>query len=556
MVNSLTLLIIVGIWLIAGYFIYGKFLEKKLIKPNNKNKTPAQIYQKQIDFKPTKKIFLFGHHFASIAGAGPIIGPILAVSYFGWFFVVLWIALGSVLIGAVHDYITLMLSVRHKGEGIAKLSQKITGKKTFYIFSILLWLTLMLIITVFSVSAADSLVNVPELVIPFFGITATAILLGFMIYKWKQNKTLSSVIAIALAIAFIFLGIYFPILLPFSLATSKIIWIAILFAYCLIASLIPVWTLLQPRDYLSSVSLFLFLGVGLISIILARPIINAPAIIPQTISNIPLWPILFITVACGAVSGFHALVSSGTTSKQLEKESDGKFIGYGAMLTEALVALLVVIFVSAGLKWGTSELGANINFFSDALNQGWIVAFGNGFANIVNSAMPFIPLTLLIILGSLIVNIFILTSLDTSTRIGRMIASEAFPRKSKLNNRFLLTLAILIPAFLLAITNSYATMWKMFGASNQLIAGVVLIAISAYLIEHKKPSRYTIAPAIFMVITTLTALLYGIFNKTSGYLLSASKSIPLTIISAILIIFALIVSYEIFIHIKKRLKIN
>lgn len=556
MVNALTLLIIVGIWLIAGYFIYGRFLERKLIKPNDKTKTPARLYEKQIDFKPTKKAFLFGHHFASIAGAGPIIGPILAVSYFGWLAVVLWIALGSVLIGAVHDYITLMLSVRNNGQGIAKLSEKITGKKTFYIFSILLWLTLMLIITVFSVSAADSLVNVPELVIPFFGITATAILLGFMIYKWKQNKTLSSIIAIALAIAFIFLGIYFPISLPFSLATSKIIWIAILFIYALIASLIPVWTLLQPRDYLSATSLFLFLGIGLISIIIARPVLNAPAIIPPAISNIPLWPILFITVACGAVSGFHALVSSGTTSKQLEKESDGKFIGYGAMLTEALVALLVVIFVSAGLGWNSSNgiIGQRILTLQSALNQGWIVAFGNGFANIVNSAIPFIPITLLIILGSLIVNIFILTSLDTSTRIGRMISSEMFSKKSKINNRFLLTLAILIPAFLLAITNSYSTMWKMFGASNQLIAGVVLVAISAYLIEHKKPSKYTIIPSIFMIITTLAALLYGIFNKTSGYLLSQSKSIPLTIISFILIIFALIVSYEIFIHIKKRLK--
>lgn len=564
--DALTLLIIVGIWLIAGYFIYGKFLEKKLIKPNDKRKTPAKLYQKEIDFKPTKKPFLFGHHFASIAGAGPIIGPILAVSYFGWLAVVIWIALGSVIIGAVHDYISLMLSVKHKGEGIAKISKKITGKRTFYIFSILLWLTLMLIITVFSVSAADSLVNVPELVIPFFGITLTAILLGFMIYKWKQNRALSSVLAIALAVAFIFLGVKFPILLPFSLATSKIIWIIILFIYALVASLIPVWTLLQPRDYLSATSLFLFLGIGLISIIIVRPIINAPSIIPQSISNIPLWPILFITVACGAVSGFHALVASGTTSKQLEKESDGRFIGYGAMLTEALVALLVVIFVSAGFPWEsspTNALNGGVLSFQSALNQGWIVAFGNGFANIVNQAAPFIPISLLIILGSLIVNIFILTSLDTSTRIGRMIASEMFPEKTnknkrkllqKLNNRFLLTILILIPAFLLAITNSYSTIWKMFGASNQLIAGVVLIAISAYLIEHKKPSKYTILPAIFMIVTTIAALIYGIFNTTSGYLLSQSQNIPLTIISFILIIFAILVSAEIFIHIKKRLR--
>ena len=542
--NSIILLLVVLAWFAIGYFIYSKFLEKKLVKPNDKNKTPAHLFKKNIDFKPSKKEFLFGHHFASIAGAGPIIGPILAVSYFGWLFVVLWISIGTFFIGAVHDYLTLMTSIHHKGEGIAKISEKITGKKVFYIFSILLWLTLLLIITVFSVSAADSFVAIPELIIPFFGITLVAIFLGLSVYKFKKSRLISSLVAIILVIFLIWLGIKFPIILPFSVSTLKIFWITILFIYALIVSLVPVWLILQPRDYISTVNLLLFLLLGLISVIIARPIINAPPMISFSISQIPLWPILFITVACGAVSGFHALVSSGTTSKQLDKESHGRFIGYGGMVAEGIVALLVVIFVTAGLKWSSTGLTGNLNFFQDSLNAGWIVAFGNGFANIVNSAFPFIEISLLVILGSLIVNIFILTSLDTSTRVGRMISKEALNKKDNFKNHLILTLAILIPAYLLAITNSYSTLWRMFGASNQLIAGVVLLILSAHLAMKKRPKFYTLIPAFFMALTTIAALLYSIFSKT-GYIFG-EFSLVLIIISVLLIVFAVIVFVEVF----------
>ncbi len=535
--NSAVLLLGVIVWLLGGYFIYSRYIEKKLVKPLDRKKTPAKIYSKSIDYKPSNKFFLFGHHFASIAGAGPIIGPILAVSYFGWLFVTLWILIGSVFIGAIHDYLSLILSVRHKGEGIAKVSQKITGKRTFYVFSALLWFALMLIITVFSVSAAQSLVEVPQLVIPFFGITFTALLLGLGVYKLKTKIFPASVIAVLLVVFFIFLGITFPLSLPFSAETAQIFWISVLFIYALIVSLIPVWIVLQPRDYISSIGLFLFLLLGLVSVFIASPVINAPAV---KISSFPVWPILFITVACGAVSGFHSLVSSGTTSKQLSKEKEGRFVGVGGMLAEALVAVLVVIFISAGLKW-TTPIGGDINFFQNAFSAGWIVAFSQGFANIVGQVFKFMNPKLLILIASLIVNTFILTSLDTSTRIGRMISSEALP-KIKYNNKFLLTLLILIPAYLLAITNSYATLWKLFGSSNQLIAAVVLLAITAYLVELKKPRWYTLIPGIFMIITTLAALIYQTFGST-GYL--ANGNIPLVVISLVLVLFALIVSYEV-----------
>ena len=550
--NALILLLVALVWFAFGYFIYSKFLEGKLFGKkgkegiSDKHLTPAHKFEKDNDYKPTKKEILFGHHFASIAGAGPIIGPILAVSYFGWLFVMLWITLGTVIIGAVHDYTALLLSVKNDGKGIAKVSEKVTNKKTFYIFSIIIWLTMMLIITVFSVSSADSLMQVPALVIPFFGITITAVLLGLMIYKLKWNKILSTVIAILLVVFFIWLGITFPINLPFSLAVSKIVWLCILFVYAFVASLLPVWLLLQPRDYISSVNLFLFLILGIVAVFLVSPMINAPATIPFDITKIPIWPILFITVACGAASGFHALVASGTTSKQLDKEKDARFVGYGGMIAEGIVATLVLIFVSAGLLWRP-----NINLagsFQNALSQGWIVAFSSGFSNIVHQAFPLISASLLIVLGSLIVNIFILTSLDTSSRVGRMISSEVLPEKSKLKNKALLTLIILIPAFLLAITNSYSTIWRMFGSANQLIAAVVLIVVSAYLSERKKPIIYTMIPAIFMILTTIAALIIGILTYIS------EGNISLIIISCILIFFAFFVFISTILKIARKRK--
>jgi carbon starvation protein len=544
--NSLTLLIIVLAWFALGYFAYSKFLEKKLVKPNDSVKTPASR-KRGIDYKPSRKEFLFGHHFASIAGAGPIIGPILAVSYFGWLAVILWIAIGTFLIGAVHDYLTLMISVKNDARGIALVSEHLVGKRTFYVFSSLLWFTLMLVITVFAVSSAQSLVEVPELVIPFFGITFTAIFLGVGVYKLKKNRIMMSILAVILATFFIYLGLKFPLSFPASLGNTQILWISLLMIYAMVVSLIPVWLILQPRDYVSAIGLFLFLALGVLAVIIGRPEINAPLII--TSSGFPLWPILFITVACGAVSGFHALVASGTSSKQLAKEKDGRFVAYGGMIAEGIVALLVVIFVSAGLSWGVGDVG-NLNFFSNALATGWIVAFGKGFANLVESAFPFLSNAVLVILGSLIVNLFILTSLDTSTRVGRMIASEALPNRSKWNNKFFLTILILIPAYFLAITNSYASLWKLFGASNQLIASVVLLMISAYLVEKRKPSRYTLIPGLFMIVTTLGALFYQLLSK-NGFLFGITN-IPLIVISIVLILFALIVFFEVLSKLRRK----
>lgn len=501
--NSVWLLIVAIVWMFLGYRIYGKFIEKRL-KINDKRKTPAITKRDNVDYSPAKKPFLMGHHFASISGAGPIIGPILAVSYFGWLPVVIWVLLGSVFIGAMHDYVSLMASVRNKAKSVSVITKKYLNSKAGWVFGLMIWVTLVLIISVFSVSAAESIIYKPNLVVPLLAITLIALGLGMGVKRYNWNYKVSSVVAIILIFFFVWIGNMLPVVLPLqNLFLVKAIWISMIFLYAFIASIVPVWILLRPRDYLSAIQMGLIMILGVAAFFIARPVISAPAYISNSV--FPLWPILFITVACGAVSGFHGLVASGTTSKQLAKESHGKSIGYGGMLLEGSLAILVTAVVISGLKWGEG-----IGGFQATLEQGWIVLFSSGFGNIVGGAIPGISIAIAALLGAFMVNQFILTSVDTSARLGRFIISEnLFP---KLKNRAVTTLITLVPAWLLAVTGSYETLWRMFGTSNQLIASITLIGVASFFISRKIKVKFIVIPALFVLITTLSALLYLTFR--------------------------------------------
>jgi len=548
MINSIWILIAVGLWLFLGYKIYGRFIEKRL-KINDRNKTPAKTTKQkgEIDYSPASKPFLIGHHFASIAGAGPIIGPILAISYFGWLPVVLWVSIGSVFIGAMHDFTALMASVRNKAKGVSNIAKKSLNSKAGTFFGIMILITLILIITVFTVSSAESIINKPDLIIPLIAITVIALILGMGVKKFKWDYKWVTGIAIILIFASVWLGTKVPI--DFSSVNPillKNILITIIMLYAGIASVVPIWLLLRPRDYLSAIQMMIILGLGLIAVLIVRPVVNAPAYISG--ADFSLWPILFITVACGAVSGFHGLVSSGTTSKQLSKESHGKAVGYGSMLLEAVLAVLVTIVAIAGLKWGVNLGEGSFQF---ALDQGWIVLFSSGFGNIVGKiGIPLITVGVASLLGAFMVNQFILTSVDTSTRLSRFIISENFASKlkSKYKNRFLITILILIPAWLLAITNSYETLWKLFGSSNQLIASITMITVAAFFLSRKIKVKFIAIPALFVLVTTLTALLYLTF-RAGGYFSEGNWA--LVIISLVMFVFGGIVSWEGF---KKVLK--
>ncbi|MEK6828754.1 MAG: carbon starvation CstA family protein [Nanoarchaeota archaeon] len=507
--NSIIILLVAILWLLLGYNFYGKFIEKRL-KISDRNKTPAMSSKDRVDFSPAKKPLLIGHHFEAIAGAGPIIGPILAVSYFGWLPVVLWISLGSVLIGAMHDYTSLIASVRNKAQGVSNIAKKTLNSKAGTLFGIMIVITLILIITVFSVSTAESIANKTELIIPLVTINLVAVIFGYCVEKLKWDYKFLTLISLIIISFSVWIGISYPLNLSFlSPILLRNILITLIMVYAGVASIVPVWILLRPRDFLSSVHLFLLLLLGIAGILIVRPEINAPAYIASPI--FPFWPILFITVACGAISGFHGLVASGTTSKQLTKESHGKAVGYGGMLLEAMLAIFVTIVVIAGLGWGTGTLT-----FQTELEKGWIALFSSGYGNILGKiGLPFLTFGVASIIGAAMVNQFILTTVDSSARLGRFIIAENLIRRLK-KRKILVTFLILIPAWLLAITNTYEGLWKLFGSSNQLIAAITMIAVSAFFISKKINVKFIVIPAFFILVTTLFALLYLTF-RAGGY---------------------------------------
>lgn len=552
--NSLVITLAALVWFVLGYYFYGRFIEKRLVKPNDARETPAFELEDGVDFHPSETRLLWGNHFASIAGAGPIIGPILAVSVFGWGYTFLWVAIGAVFMGAVHDYLSLMISVRHKGRGIYDLAEPVLGRLGKVLVSILVYLMLTLITTVFMVSVADAFVSAPALVIPTFGLVAIAILMGLAITTFKMNEIIVMALGIVGAYGLLWVGFDYPIALPASWGKEIIvaIWCSLIAIYCLLASISPIWLILQPRDFISSVKLFVGMGLGFLGIFVIHPTITAPFHQGDFFSgDKPIWPILFIMVACGAISGFHSLVSTGTSSRQLIRESAGKSVAFGGMIVEGALAIMVIMVVSAGLTWGDAPAGTSPQaaglWFGSALKKGWIVAFGNGFGKVVGELhIPLLTAPIAGLLGAVMVKSFILTTLDSGTRLGRFLVAETLGRKIPLlgKSRIAATLVVLIPGYLLAVTNSWSSVWKLFGASNQLIAAITLTTITAYLAHQRLPRLYTLVPAAFMLATSSAALAWEAFAPKTGYFTSPNPSYELGIISVILLVLAGLTIYR------------
>ncbi|MCK4556890.1 MAG: carbon starvation protein A, partial [Candidatus Aminicenantes bacterium] len=467
--NTLIIAFILIVWLILGYKIYGNFIEKKVVQPDKARVTPAHELKDGIDYSPAKKSLLFGHHFSSIAGAGPILGPLLGVLYFGWLGALLWVAIGSIFLGAVHDYTSLMISVQNKGKSLADISENTLGFRTKIIFSVFIWMTLALVIAVFAVVAAQTLVSQPEIVIPTFGLIFIAIIFGWLIYKKNINILAGTLISLAALFFLIYLGNLVPIVLPAQILgmSSQKFWFFILIIYSLFASSLPVWFLLQPRDYISTWILFLGLGLGYLGLIVAHPSLNAPAFVSFNSKGGPFWPMLFVIIACGAISGFHSLVAGGTTAKQLPDEPCGKLIGYGGMVTEAALAGLVIFIAASALIWDPSGMESQFGFqyFMTTLRNP-ILAFATGYGKLISS-LPAVTLVIGTFFGMVMLNAFVLTTLDTGTRIGRFITTELLGKSvPPLRNRWVSSLFILVFAAVLGGTEGYKTIWPVFGASN------------------------------------------------------------------------------------------
>jgi len=533
--NSIVLIVSIFIIFVLAYRFYGKILES-LWGVDASRPTPAITQNDGVDYVPAKNILvLFGHHFSSIAGAGPVIGPIMACLVWGWVPAMLWVVLGSILFGGIHDYGALMISIKEKGSSIGDIASSTISKKARFIFSVFIWFTLILIVAVFSYLTADTFAAKPEIVIPSLGLIPIAFLFGVGIYRFKYPLALMTIISLSALAGLVFLGNLAPVNLGYN---AQNLWIIVLLAYCFFASIIPVNLLLQPRDYLSSFLLFVGILIGIIGVFVTHPVTKTPAFISLNSSQGSLWPMMFITIACGAISGFHSLISSGTTSKQIANETDAKKIGFGGMLVEAFLAALVIIIFSS--SFSLPEFHAH-----QLMNTNPISLFGESFGNVTKIFLgPWGTFIALFVL-----NAFILTTLDSATRIVRYVTEEILIIK----NRFLSTLAVVVFAGSLALAHDkgglpiWKKIWPLFGASNQLIGALALIVIACWLLQKNKSGfLYALLPALFMLITSLTALSIKIPSQWRN------QEFLLVIISTILIITTLLLISEVFIVFNNR----
>ncbi len=535
--SSIVLVLLGFTILFIGYRFYSKFVGRRIFDINEENHLmPSKEFEDGIDFVPTKKHILFGHHFTSVAGAAPIIGPCVA-AYWGWLPALVWILFGTILMGAVHDFGALVMSVKEKGKSIADIASTTISKRARLMFLIFIILLVWLVLAVFAMAVADLFVGIPSSVIPINIEIIIAIIMGYLIYKKKMDILIPSLIALALLYFFVWVGTKAPVdfteVMPAQ--DAKNLWIILLFIYSAIASLLPVWTLLQPRDYINSHQLIVGLGLLFLGIFVAQPIVDAPALRSFSEPGVPsLFPLLFVTVACGAISGFHGLVASGTSSKQLEHLSDARMVGYGGMIGEGTLALATTVAAVAGISLVTQ---CNLPSVGQVSDLNWAVYYDSWAHASENKAAAFvlgggaliqslgIPASMANTLMAVLVISFAATTLDTATRIQRFILKEfGLAMKIKpLTNRYVATVIAIVPAILLAFWNvsdpgSGATrqagwvLWPIFGASNQMLAALTLMVLTLYYWKKKKPILPLLIPMVFIMVVTFTVLVSNAIN--------------------------------------------
>ena len=509
-----------------GWFVYSKFIATKIYQLDPNFVTPANEFNDGVDFVPTNKYVLWGHHFTSVAGAAPIVGPAIAV-YWGWVPAVLWVTLGTIFFAGVHDFGALWASSRHKGKSIGALSEEVIGKRTRALFMVVIFLVLLMVNAVFGVVIAGAFVNTPNAVFPAWSAIVVALIIGQLIHR-NFNLTILSVLGVLALYCSIYVGSVFPIELPQGMMglSANANWIIILFIYASIASMLPVWVLLQPRDFINGMQLFvgLFLLYG--AVFLSLPDISAPAFNDMMTEDAPsLVPLLFVTIACGAVSGFHGIVSSGTSSKQLDKETDARFVGYFAALGEGSLALITIVAVSGAALAASPEIWHEIY---DKYGTAGAGTFIQGGAQMITNGWG-IPVSVSSTLLATMVALFAGTTMDSGVRLQRYIIQEwgeiyGIPLFKK---GFAATLIAVTCCLLLAFGAGGAsgsgglTIWPLFGSTNQILAGMTLLVLSVMLIKLGRPARYTLLPMIFVLITSCWAAVIKLmeFWEASNWLL-------------------------------------
>ena len=554
---AIVIFALAGYWLM--YRIYGRFISKKIFALSENNIVPSVEFEDGIDFVPTRKEIIFGHHFTSIAGTGPIVGPAIAIIW-GWLPAILWVFIGSAIMGAVHDFGSLIISMRNQGKSISEFTSKYINARTRVFFFIIVFLAIWIVIAVFGLVIAIIFHIYPTSVLAVWLQIPIAIYLGHLIYKKGKNVGFWSIIALVTMYATIIVGSYFPLDMPaiFGIPATGI-WTIILLIYAYIASVLPVTTLLQPRDFINAYQLIIAMVLLLLGVFVAsfsgRLEVVAPVVQLTPKEAPPMWPFLFVTIACGAISGFHSLVASGTSAKQVKSEKDSFFVGYGSMLVEGFLATLVIIAVAAGIGMGYTKDGQTLFGF-----QAWsthyatwtaaaglgskIGAFVTGAANMMSTIG--IPQNIGIVIMGVFVASFAGTTLDTATRIQRYVVSELASdlKINVLTNRYIATAFVVITAAALAFASGAngagaLTLWPMFGAVNQTLAALALIVITLYL-KRQGGFKWMIAgvPAVFMSVMTLWA---SILNQVEY---NGKEDILLLVINAATILIVLWIVVE------------
>jgi carbon starvation protein len=497
--NAALLAAVVFVAFALGYRFYSKFLARRIFALGAHEPVPAQEFEDGIDYVPTSRSVLWGHHFASIAGAAPIVGPAIAVIW-GWLPALIWVCLGTVFMGATHDFAALVISARHRGQSIGEIAGEVISPRVKTLFLLVITLLIWVVLAVFAYIIATLFVSTPGSIFPINVQIIVAMAIGWLIYRRRIPILIPSLVGYGVLLVAVFYGEAFANNFPAIKEIPVLTWVWILFIYSFVASVLPVWLLLQPRDYLNSHQLVTGLTLLIAGLFVLQPTVVAPAINPSPEGAPPLFPFLFVTIACGAISGFHGLVSSGTTSKQLARMKDARPIGYGGMLAEGLLGLLAVLAATAGFatteewwhhysSWGAANgLAAKLD------------AFVSGGANFVGSLG--IPVDTAKTLMAVIVIAFAATSLDTGARIQRLVIAElgeSFGLK-QLTNRFVASAVGIGAALILAVTQGGGTgglaLWPLFGTTNQLVASVTLLVVSIWLQRRGRAVVYTVVPML------------------------------------------------------------
>ena len=558
--GALAIMVLAFAGYIIMYQLYGKYVGRKIFALSGEARTPSVEMEDGVDYVPTRKEIIFGHHYTSIAGTGPIVGPAIAIIW-GWVPAILWVFIGSIVMGAVHDFGALIISMRNQGKSISEYTAKYVNNRTKFFFFLIVFLELWIVIAIFGLVIAVVFAMYPSAVLPVWLEVPIAIYLGYLIYKKGANVMTWSIVAVIAMYVTVVIGAYVPIKMPTIAGIPPTgVWTIILLAYAFIASCLPVTTLLQPRDFINSHQLIVALTLLTLGVLFTafggNLEIVAPAVQTAPAKAPPMWPFLFITIACGAISGFHSLVSSGTSAKQVRDEQDSLFVGYGSMLLEGVLATLVIIAVSAGIgiayttKAGETLTGVaawTTHYSSWAAAAGLgskVAAFVDGSANMI--ATLGIPKTFAVVIMGVFVASFAGTTLDTATRIQRYVIGELFGglKLTALTNRYVGTAVAVGTALILAFATGAGgkgalTLWPLFGATNQTLAALALIIIALYL-KRRGGLKWMVPgiPAIFMAVMTIWAV---ILNQVK---FGAGDKILLTVINICILFVALWIVVE------------